>query len=180
MPVRKSAAKPLAKKIAAKKTAKKAVATPAKKTPAKKTVAGKVEETLVDRIAAGIVGGSFDGELVKLDDALTTRANAQAVAARKESASKPAAKKVSAPPKKVTVETTVEPTSGTSYGVSPKFKPLSGAKVKFIRFKADSAGEKSVVEMMTDKPGSPKGKKVVIPTAALVESKTAARKTAKK
>jgi hypothetical protein len=163
MPVRKnskSAAKPLAKKVAAAKKSKK-----------------KVEDSLGQRIASAIAEGKFDGDLGLLDDALTDRANhltATKTAAPKKSTTSTGVKKVSPPPKKNSSALVPEP--GKTYGITDKFKPLAGAKVKFIRFKADSDEKKSLVEMLTDKPGNPKGKKVVIPSNALIAAPARARK----
>lgn len=175
---------------------KKAAATPAKKAVAKKTAPAKDADirnedadnkeikATVDAIIGAIKTGAFDGHLTALDDALTARSNKRRAASASASA-KPAEKKVAPAPKRVvqedepTATVLVTPVANTTYLVSEKFKPLAGAKVKFIRFRADD-DQKVVVEMLTDKPGSPKGKRVMIPTKSLVEVKPAAKKTAAK
>lgn len=158
-PAAKSAAKPLAKKVAA-----------AKK-PVKKTAAPK-GDSLGQRVASAIVAGEFDGDLALLDDALTERSNE--IAATKKTTEAPAKteKKVAAPPKKSkSASAAIVPEPNKTYGIATTLKSLAGAKVKFLRFKVTPDGpdeKKSVVEMLTDKPGSPKGKKVVIPTSGLI------------
>ena len=178
--------KPAAKKVAAKKSA------PAKKTaakksaPAKKSVsksaAPKVDplDEIAKEICEGIVSGAFDFALVQFDDALEERLSKQQQAAAKKTPAKksPVAdtKKVSAPPKRAAK---VKPEAEKTYQIASKFKSLSGAKVKFKRFKADDEN-KSVVEMLTDKPGAPKGKRVVVPTTALEPVASPAKKRAAK
>lgn len=184
MPVRKTAAKKTA--TPAKKTATtKKVA--AKKTAPPKSASASADESKEAAIAAKIVAaikeGNFDPYLNDLDSALTDRMNRHITeknaAAKKSASAAPAEKKVSAPPKKKkTVTITPEPDG--EYKVSDRLASLAGAKVKFIRFKADSDSKKSVVEMLTGKPGSPKGKRVVIPTSALEESGDAKKKRAVK
>lgn len=181
MPVRKTAAKKTA--TPAKKVAKSA----AKKTTAKSESAAPeaAEAAIAKKIVAAIEGGNFDPYLNDLDSALTIRINkhiAEKRAASKKSASPaPAEKKVSAPPvkkKKPTVSITPE-LDGT-YKVSERLSSLAGATVRFVRFKPDTDEKKSVVEMLTGKPGSPKGKRVVIPTSALEEVAQPAKKRAAK
>lgn len=170
---------PARKTTATKKTAAKKTAAP-KKSSSTTAPSSGAEQSAGEKIASAIRAGHLDDWLGQIDDALTARANQHLAENKKSAATKSTAKKVSPAPKKSAAPTpTVEPTAGTTYGVSAKFKPLAGAKVKFVRFKADTDGAKSVVEMVTDKPGNPKGKKVVIPTAALEESK-APRRAAKK
>lgn len=172
----KSAAKPLAKKVAAAKKA------PAKKTtPAKKSASSSKQDSLGQRIANAIAAGDFDGDLGLLDDALTQRTNDLATAKKTAAAKTTTAKKVSAPPKKST-SASVTPVKDSTYVVAATLKSLAGAKVKFRHYKAVEGGvdeKKSVVEMLTDKPGSPKGKVVVIPTAALTVSAAPRRSTKK-
>lgn len=170
------ARKPAAKKPAAKKTAAKKTAAPAKKSGSASSDAAASDKQIGDavtRICENIENGGFDGHLQKFDDALTKRINAQN-AAKRAAAKKTAEKRVAAPPKKAAPaapKTTVEPEPGKTYGIKKTFKQLAGAKVKFVRFKAETDGAKSIVEMMSDVPGNPKGKKVAIPTSALEAAK---------
>lgn len=184
MPVRKPAAKKTAtpakktattKKVAAKKTA-----------PTKSAESASADEpkeaAIAQKIVAAIKEGNFDPYLNDLDEALSDRINRHVTeknaAAKKSASAAPAEKKVSAPPKKKRESITPEPDG--EYKVSDRLASLAGAKVKFIRFKADTDSKKSVVEMLTGKPGSPKGKRVVIPTSALEESGDAKKKRAVK
>ena len=186
MPVRKTAAKKTA--TPAKKTAKSAAPALAKKVAAaKKTAESNPEESAAKRIIAAIESGAFDGYLNQFDAALTKRINEHVVenqkaktTAKSASSSTPSEKKVAPPPKKAKKTVTITPEQDGEYKVSDRLASLAGAKVKFIRFKADSDGKKSVVEMLTGKPGSPKGKRVVIPTSALEESGDVKKKRAVK
>jgi hypothetical protein len=169
------------KKKADMRTIKKNSATAKKTTAAKKSASASEpadrREEVAKRISGEIVAGTFDGYLILFDDALTTRANAQAAEARKNAAKSPAPvseKKVGASPKKST-KPAIVPEKDKQYLVGDRIKSLAGAKVKFLRFKADTDGAKSVVEMLTDKPGNPKGKVVSVPTIALEAVPTAAK-----
>jgi hypothetical protein len=159
----KSAAPALAKEVARKKTAAKTSAS-ASAEPAKNI------EQLTKNIAAAIEGGQFDSHISLLDNAITKRINAHVASTAKTAAAKPApkseTKKVSTAPKraKKPVENIV-PESGKTYKLAAPAK-LEGAKVKFIRPKADDDA-KVVIEMVTEKPGYPKGKRVVVPVSAL-------------
>jgi hypothetical protein len=194
----------VAKKPAAKKTvAKKTTAAPAKKVAAKKTAAkkgsasegGGVMDT-INLIAAAIVNGDLDAGIIPLDDAITKRINAVAAERQKAEANKRKVaddKKVSTPPKKSEPEPDEEddapkgtpvktPEEGKTYVIADRLKSLAGAKVKFLRFKADD-DKKAVVEMLTDVAGNPKGKRVGVPIAALLvppATKKPARRAVKK
>lgn len=161
----KSAAPALAKKVAATKAK-----TPAKKAaPATAADDAHREEALADRICQAIVEGEFDPYLVKLDDALNDRINKRAVAKRAESKATPAKtaeKKVAAAPKRTSSEP-LELKSGQTYQIVESVKNIGGAKVKFHRFKVDSP-DRAVIEMMEDRGGYPKGKRVSIPVKSLV------------
>lgn len=156
-PVKKSAAKPLAKKVTAAKRRK------------------PKEDSPGDVIAQAIISGDLDGWLGLIDDALEQRSRAVNEVERAASATAKTEKKVSAPPKRTATKAEITFTKGETYAVSDKVKSLAGAKVKFHNFKADSMKKKSVVEMLVDKPGNPKGKKVILPTIALVEYKARGR-----
>jgi hypothetical protein len=166
---------PVARKTVAKKTAKKSASKPA---------ADPVKGLVAD-IATAVIAGDLDAHLTLLDDALTTRANARAAETAKKTAAAPAEKKVSAPPKKggssvgSTGTKAVVPVESTVYLVSDRLKNLAGAKVEFVRYKPGDEN-KAVVVMKTEKPGSPRGKRVVIPVAALVEDATAKKTPARK
>lgn len=173
VPARKTAAKKVASKAPAKKTVAKKT-TPAKTKPA--ALKGKsasaaqpsnVEE-LAARVCTAIRNGDFDGSIADIDNAVNARISAQAserAAAKKTAA--PAPKKVSAAPKRnAKVVEAVVPEDGKTYKINSKIKKLEGAKVKFIRFKAED-DSKGVVELMVDKPGYPKGKRSIVPVSAL-------------
>lgn len=166
-PAAKSAAPALAKKVASAKTKKSAstVDKPSAKKDAPKDVAA-----LAKNVAGAISSGKFDGHLGVIDDALTARSNEQRNAAKK---SAPAEKKgrVTEAPKREKKDEVIVPKVGTTYKVKPSFKKLAGAKVKFKKFRAESNDEKAVVEMVTEKPGFPKGKNIVIPVSALSTSR---------
>lgn len=180
MPVKKPAA---AKKAAAKKSVAKSAApalakkvTAAKRTSTKSSASTaepvKDTESLTKKIAEAIKSGEFDAHISLLDDAITDRINKHVAAnARKNgAASKPVAKseskKVSSAPKRAKrpVENIV-PEPGKTYKLAAPAK-LEGAKVKFIRPKADD-DSKVVIEMVTEKPGYPKGKRAIVTLAAL-------------
>jgi hypothetical protein len=158
----------------------------AKRKPATKK--SDPEKDIADRIVGAIKDGKMDGFLVQLDDALTERMNAQ-VEAQASSAPKKetAAKKVAPPPKKSASKQTavVKPVKDTEYVVADTFKRLATAVVSFVRHK-DGDTAKSVVAMVSDMPGAPKGKRVVVPTNALLPKpatpakKSASRKVARK
>lgn len=156
----KSAAPALAKKVAAKKVAKK----PAVDVDPVARLAGN--------ICTAISEGELDGFLVKLDDALTDRINKRAQERKKEkeaAVEKPEAKKVSSAPKrKQEVAANVEP--GKTYKVGVKPAALAGVKVKVVRFK-EGDDSKVLVEVLADKPGYPKGKRVVLPVRCLVNAR---------
>jgi DNA-binding protein HU-beta len=170
MPVKKTAAK----KVAAKKT-------PAKKTAAKKTTstksASQKQPSLGENICSAIKSGQLDGYLAEIDSALETRLaeRSKEEAKKKTSTPKPAEqeKKVAPAPKKQPPAAKVTPEKGKTYQIATKFKALAGAKVEFTKFKTGTDKKvdktKAVVIMKTDKPGNPKGKRVVIPTSALEE-----------
>jgi len=178
MPVRKTAAKKptakksaapaLAKKVASAKTTKKSAASASNVTTKPDNMADF--KRLANGVAKAIREGLLDGELGNLDDALTERANSLATQDAARKTTKTAEKKTTAPPKRTTT-TKVTLTPGKEYKVSPSFKKLAGAKVEFVRFKVvdgKTDKEKAVVVMKTDKPGNPKGKRIVIAVGALV------------
>lgn len=144
-----------------------------RKVAAKKTATPTDErKSLGDSIAKAIVDGDLDGSLETIDDALTKRLNARAkqtavaptgTTAKKEKVVAPPPKKSASAPPPV-----VSPKPETVYLISERLKNISGAKVVFKRFK-DEEKTKAVVVMQTDKPGNPKGKRVVVPVGALVE-----------
>lgn len=172
MPVKKPAAKKKTSKSAAPALTKKVTATkrraPAKKTTAKS--AADPAQQVANDICSAIVSGRLDGYLIQMDDALTERLRARQTEAReKVEKSAPAEKKVPSAPKKS--RPLVKPVSDRKYKVVDSNKAIGGATVVFLRHKVED-DSKSVVEMATDKPGYPKGKRVVIPTSALVEIPT--------
>jgi hypothetical protein len=170
MPVRKSPAKkaPAKKTVAKKTTTKGASSASAKKTTVPSNQAQY--QALADGVASAIREGSLDGYLELLDDALTDRANSinsQTTAAAKKSAS--TAKKTTPPPSREKVKP-ITPKKGSVYKITTAFKALSGAKVEFVRFRTKDGvvdKNKAVVIMQTDKPGNPKGKRVIVPVSAL-------------
>lgn len=165
--------------VAKKTTAKKATSSAKKSAPAKKTTAKKpaakdssasddrTNDGLAKKIVTAIKAGEFDGHISDFDNAVSERIEQQRVEnAKKKTPAKKGAesKKVSAAPKRESI--TPEPNK--SYKVSSRFKKLAGAKVKFIRFKAED-DTKGVVEMMVDKPGYPKGKRAILPVSVLTK-----------
>jgi hypothetical protein len=103
-----------------------------------------------------------------IDDALTDRVNAAQKTESTTAKKSASAKKTTAPPKRATK--TVAAKVGETYKIAASFKKLAGAKVEFRRFKVvdgEANKDKAVVKMLTDKPGNPKGKVIVVPTSAL-------------
>lgn len=173
MPVKRATAK---KTVAKKTAAKKPTGTAA----AKKTAEVDPAENIAKNVSAAIVEGKFDRYLVLIDDALTTRINKQNAEAAKKTAEPAPAKterKVSTPPKRA--KKSIVPEVGKNYLVSDSSKNIGGARVKFKRTKVD-APEKAVVEMVTDKPGYPKGKLIVLPVAYLEEVPARTARTKRK
>jgi len=169
---------------------KRTVKPPAKKTsPAKAKSSPKPapEEAIAKQILDAITGGHLDGYLTQIDDALTERSNAkiEARVAAEKPASASGGKTVAPPPKKPAASkgaATVTPVKDKVYLVSSAFKKLAGSEVSFVRHK-DGDVAKSVVAMVTDKPGFPVGKRVVIPTNALAAkpaAKSASKRVARK
>lgn len=170
---KKSAAKPLAKKVTAAKTKKSASSKP--HTTEAEEISNEVKQT-VALIADAIKGGDLDSEFSVLDAAITERVNylaaeknktAKKVAASEKSVA-PAPKKTSAAAPASAGKKVTDPKEGTTYLVSSRIKNLAGVKVKFIRFKQGDE-KKCLIEVMEGKPGYPKGKRTVIPVAALEE-----------
>jgi hypothetical protein len=132
-------------------------------------------QAVVNSIVAAIEEGQFDGFLSPIDAAVTGRMDAlldaEEALAKETATKKPAdSKRVAAAPKKTAAPKVakVTPKEKGVYMVGDALKTLVGAKVEFQRYKAGDK-EKSVVVMKTDKPGNPKGKRLVIPTSALEE-----------
>lgn len=153
-----AAKKTTAKKTAVKKTAAK------KATPARES--GDQAKQIAESVASAIKEGDFDGHLQMIDEALTNRMQ-QPNRSNGQPAKKATEKKVAPPPKRSAKKINLK--NGTTYQIVKGMKGIGGAKVKFIRYKADSDEKKSVVEMVTSKPGYPKGKKVAVQTMALEE-----------
>lgn len=177
MPTRKVAT---AKKTVAKKSAS---AAPAKKTAAPAKGAVQTHEELGEKIAANIEAGAFDASIIRLEEAITTRVNAFMIeqakkeeAAEKKKSSASGEKKVPAAPKK---SATLKPVEGKEYRVSERLSKLAGATVEFRNPKPD-APEKAVVIMKSDVPGTPKGKRIVIPISALEEKPESKKPVRKK
>jgi hypothetical protein len=146
--------------------------TTAKPSPRKSASSKNKDRTPGDVIAEAIINGDLDGYLGLIDDALEQRSQdvAKVEAAAKKTTTAKTEKKVSPPPKRGKSEPLTLKKDST-YAVSTKVKGLGGAKVKFHNYKTGSNKEKAVVEMLVGKPGHPKGKKVILPAAALVASK---------
>lgn len=192
MPVKKTVAKKTATRTAKKTTASASKPLSKEVRSAKKTTKPKPApepdedfnddeelDALAELLVTALKEGDLDGALGKIDDAVTERINRHNAEQRKQAAKKtaPAEKRVSAPPKKQSVSASVEkPVKNTTYVIRDAFKKLAGAKVKFIHFKPNTDNEKIVIEMMSDKPGNPKGKRLVVPLAAIEEVKKPAAK----
>jgi hypothetical protein len=143
-----------------------------------------VEGTLdvfADEFIELIKTGSFDGQLGRIDDAVTVRIaqhNDEKAAAEQKSTTTGTTRTVPQPTRKSASPAFVPEIDGT-YVISGGNKSLEGKKVKFLRFRKD-AKDKAVVEMLDDAPGFPKGKKTVIPVAALKKVAVGRRPVVKK
>jgi hypothetical protein len=142
------------------------------------------EDKIAKQIIDAIESGALDGYLSPFDDAVTDRMNTllaeEQKTARKTAAPRAASasggKTVAPPPRKPAASKAtakVKPTKDGLYLISSAFKKLSGAEVSFLRYK-DGDEAKSVVVMVTDMAGNPKGKRVVVPTNVL-EAKPAVK-----
>lgn len=164
---------PVRKNTAAKKTtapAKKAAAKPAAK---KSSASSGLSETQVEQVGklvlAAIKGGDLDHMLVQFDDALTARINKHI---KEQAAKKPAAgtkeKTASPAPKRESASTkkSLDLVANKNYKLGAPAK-LKDAKVKYLKPSPKDAS-KVVVEMVTEKPGYAKGKRIVLPKSALV------------
>lgn len=152
------------------------MATATKKSAAKKTASSDPLKELVATFVELIKDGSLDEiYLRKVDDAITKRLEAHVNGAA--SASQPAAsseKSVPLPTRKskeapaaVPVKT-VEPKVNALYTIAGE--KYAGVVVKFKKWAhGDASLGKAGVEVVTEGPGYPKGKKFVIPVTALRE-----------
>lgn len=147
-------------------------------------------------IVSAIVAGSFDQDLLKLDDALGKRTDklvaekAAAVkkvavrAPRKETPAAPVAKETKVAPVKRTPAppktASVKPVAGTTYQLVEQLAKVGGKKVKYLRDYKEKG--KVVVQMLEDAAGNPKGKSIVVPLPALtaVAATPTRRRTVKK
>lgn len=179
---KKAAAKPTAKKTTSTRSAS---ATPPAKTAAKKVAPTKRASTkpaendseasekqvdeIFDMMTTWIKEGFFDYRFTALIDAVEEReaVMAEMVRAKKKTEPKP---KATAEEKKVPMPTRKTggkfvPEVGATYVVADGH-PLAGAKVSFVGFYKDDEN-KSKVKMVTDAPGAPVGKGVLVPTNML-------------
>lgn len=153
-----------------------------KKTAVKQKADGLA--ALADDIVKMLKDGTLDEFLGAFDDALTERIEKQdEEAAVKKWGAKtttPAATRtVPQPTRKSASKPSFVPDVNGTYVVAGGNKQLEGKKVKFLRFRKDDT-TKAVVEMLQDAPGSPKGKKIIIPVSALKKPAAASRRVVKK
>jgi hypothetical protein len=157
-------------------------------TKSKKTE--EVQDDTVEIFAAEFISlvkdGSFDGQLDKIDEAVTERIskhNDEKAAAEKKSAKSTTTSSTRTVPqptrKSASVKPSFTPDVNGKYTIAEGAKNIGGKKVKFLRFRKDD-DTKAVVEMLEDAPGAPKGKKMVVPVAALKKPVAAGRRVVKK
>lgn len=162
------------------------------KRPAKKKAELKDDPVLdlVTMVVDMVKGKELDAHLSSLDNAISSRITDHEVekgkakqAAKKtqtkgESISKPPVKKSGSASKvPANDKPDLVPVAGKVYKVDSRVKKVGGQKVEFVR-KYSKDETKSVVKMVTEVPGIPKGKVFPIPTSALepIASRRVARK----
>jgi hypothetical protein len=144
----------------------------------RKVASKKSEPPMHERIVSAIRDGAFDDHISAFDDAIQYRMEQHTKQTTKKASSSSTTKE------KVVPQPTRASASGTVkkprvkleeegvYTVDSNMKTLGGARVKFLRFKRDKETNredksKAVVEMLVDKPGNPKGKRMIVAASAL-------------
>lgn len=191
-PARKTTtSKPAATKSASAPPAKRTAPSTAKKTaPANPDNDDEATEKAFDnfskQVFTMIKTGAFDACFTALIDAVEEREGIMARMVKEEND----AKRKKPAPKKTTEEKVVPmptrtksaaaftPEVGSAYLIADGH-PLKGAKVTFVGFHKDDE-TKSRVKMVTDAPGAPIGKGVIVPTNMLKKPAARGRRTAKK
>lgn len=193
---KKAAAAPARKSTTSKPAAtKSASAKPAPKPAAKKVAAAgpdndeeaseKSLDEFTKQVFTLIKNGIFDYCFTDLLDAVEEREATMATLVKEQRAAKSAPKKTTKPDDKKVVPM---PTRAKKPGFVPEVggtyvildgHPLAGAKVNFVGFHKDDE-TKSRVKMVTDAPGAPVGKGVIVPTNMLKKPVARGRRSVKK
>lgn len=152
-----------------------------------KKAASKTETNNVDPLEEFVTtfveltrDGSLDAFITKIDDAITKRLESETSGeAKVPTTTKTTERNVPLPTrksaeKKAAAVKTVEPKVGALYTISGE--KYAGVVVKFLRWgHGDPSLGKAGVEVTTEGPGYPKGKKFLIPVVALREKATSRR-----